>query len=201
MSLNSSRPIPSRMQLLKATAVAAAVAGLILVTAVLPAEHGIDPTGIGARLGLTRLAEVPEAEPASSEASIGTAPTVVPTPAPVAAETVARNSAPVAREIMSLTLAPGKGAEIKTRMKAGGAFVFQWRAVGGPVAVDMHGERVDAAKDEYTSYWIEPSQASASGSFTAPFEGSHGWYWHNRGDTPVTITVEASGFLGAFYRP
>jgi len=23
------------------------------------------------------------------------------------------------------------------------------------------------------------------GSFTAPFDGSHGWYWENESDTPV----------------
>ena len=32
---------------------ALAVAGIVLVTAVLPAEYGIDPTGIGGALGFT----------------------------------------------------------------------------------------------------------------------------------------------------
>src|SRR3546814_3887003 len=74
---------------------------------------------------------------------------------------------------MSLTLAPGKGAEIKAHMNQGDTFVFHWTA-DAAVAVDMHGERVDAAKDEYTSYWIEREQSEASGTFTAPFDGSHG---------------------------
>src|SRR3546814_17775149 len=90
---------------------------------------------------------------------------------------------------MSLTLAPGKGAEIKAHMNQGDTFVFHWTA-DAAVAVDMHGERVDAAKDEYTSYWIEREQSEASGTFTAPFDGSHGWYWLNRGDTHVTVQVE-----------
>src|SRR3546814_17067611 len=80
---------------------------------------------------------------------------------------------------MSLTLAPGKGAEIKAHMNQGDTFVFHWTA-DAAVAVDMHGERVDAAKDEYTSYWIEREQSEASGTFTAPFDGSHGGYWLNR---------------------
>ena len=45
----------STPQLLKATALALAVAGAILLTTVLPAEYGIDPTGIGKALGLTAL--------------------------------------------------------------------------------------------------------------------------------------------------
>src|SRR3546814_6550787 len=100
---------------------------------------------------------------------------------------------------MSLTLAPGKGAEIKAHMNQGDTFVFHWTA-DAAVAVDMHGERVDAAKDEYTSYWIEREQSEASGTFTAPFDGSHGWYWLNRGDTPVTVQVDISGFQQDLYR-
>ena len=53
--------VPSTRRLLKATAIAIAVAGVILVTTVLPAEYGIDPTGIGGRLGLDVLASTAEA--------------------------------------------------------------------------------------------------------------------------------------------
>jgi hypothetical protein len=35
-----------------------AVAGILLVTCVLPAEYGIDPTGVGRVLGLTQMGEV-----------------------------------------------------------------------------------------------------------------------------------------------
>src|SRR3546814_15019979 len=87
----------------------------------------------------------------------------------------------------------GKGAEIKAHMNQGDTFVFHWTA-DAAVAVDMHGERVDAAKDEYTSYWIERGQSEASGTFTAPFDGSHGWCWRNRGDPPVNVQVTGSGF-------
>jgi len=113
---------------------------------------------------------------------------------------VAKHDANYRSDSMSLTLAPGKGAEIKTHMKQGDTFVFHWTA-DAAVAVDMHGERVDAAKDEYTSYWIEREQSQASGTFTAPFDGSHGWYWLNRGDTPVTVQVDVSGFQQDLYRP
>ena len=41
---------PTTPQLVKATLAAAAIAGIILITTVLPAEHGIDPTGIGGAL-------------------------------------------------------------------------------------------------------------------------------------------------------
>jgi hypothetical protein len=37
---------------------AAAVAGVLLLTVVLPAEYGIDPTGAGRVLGLTQMGEI-----------------------------------------------------------------------------------------------------------------------------------------------
>jgi hypothetical protein len=49
---------PSPRKLLRSTLIALAVALLLLVTAVLPAEYGIDPTGVGRVLGLTRMGEI-----------------------------------------------------------------------------------------------------------------------------------------------
>lgn len=197
-----SQPLPSTGRLLKATAVATVVAAVLLFTTILPAEYGIDPTGIGTRLGLNVLASPAFAAektpaPTSVESSVATEP---PMAAPAGATAVIKRNATYRRDTMSLTLAPGKGAELKAHMKAGDVFVFHWNA-DGAVAVDMHGERVDAAKDEYTSYWIEREQDQASGAFTAPFDGSHGWYWKNRGSKPVTIQLDISGFQQDLYRP
>jgi hypothetical protein len=52
-------PVQSLKSLLIATALATLLAAVILVTAVLPAEYGIDPTGLGKNLGLTTLLVVP----------------------------------------------------------------------------------------------------------------------------------------------
>ena len=40
------------------------------------------------------------------------------------------------------------------------------------------------------------------GSYTAPFDGVHGWYWENLTDSPVTITLRTAGFYAdaALYR-
>ncbi|MDQ8160884.1 MAG: hypothetical protein P3B76_07525 [Gemmatimonadota bacterium] len=46
---------PSPRSLRRATFVALVVAVLLVVMAVLPAEYGIDPTGIGRRIGLTQM--------------------------------------------------------------------------------------------------------------------------------------------------
>jgi hypothetical protein len=103
-------------------------------------------------------------------------------------------------DTFSVTLPPGKGAEVKASMRAGDGMVFHWVA-SGDVAFDMHGDHAGATNGEYTSYWIERSQREASGTFTAAFDGNHGWYWLNRSSEPVTVQVEVTGFQGKLFRP
>jgi len=50
--------LPSSKQLLLSTLAAAVVAGVLLITVVLPAEYAIDPTGIGKSLGLAQMGEI-----------------------------------------------------------------------------------------------------------------------------------------------
>lgn len=194
--------VPSTRRLLKATAIAVAVAGVVLVTTVLPAEYGIDPTGFGGRLGFNVLAGTAEAGelPVTTSAAEAGLDAVGQPVKPIEASVVSKREGAYRNDTMSVTLPPGKGAEIKTAMKSGDGMVFHWSA-SGDVAVDMHGERTDAAEGEYTSYWIERSQRQASGTFNAPFDGSHGWYWLNRSSAPVTVQVQVTGFQEKLYRP
>ena len=50
--------LPTSAQLLRSTLIAAGVATALLVTVVLPAEYGIDPTGVGRVLGLAEMGEI-----------------------------------------------------------------------------------------------------------------------------------------------
>lgn len=50
--------LPSSAKLIKSTIVAAVAAALLLVATILPAEYGIDPTGVGQVLGLTKMGEI-----------------------------------------------------------------------------------------------------------------------------------------------
>jgi hypothetical protein len=180
---------PSLPQLAKATALALAVSGAILVGAVLPAEYGIDPIGIGKALGLTKL-NGGAAKPAE----------LVPAPAGSTA-TLSRTDHALRSDEMSVTLQPGEGAEIKAEVRKGQQFVFSWATDGAPVKSDMHGEPFNAKPNEFTTYWKVPQQSGAQGAFVAPFDGIHGWFWRNKGDKPVTVKVKVTGFHEKLYRP
>jgi hypothetical protein len=205
MTTHNTHPLPTLTQLIKATGMALVTAGAILVVAVLPAEHGVDPTGIGKALGLTTLSTNSGETPAAlvPVASAATLPSNTAALTPVAQTpvvTVAESEVPFRSDLMSLTLQPGEGAEIKASMRQGEQFVFAWATEGGKVNFDMHGERPNAG-DEFTSYWKARQHTSAQGIFVAPFDGTHGWYWRNRGDKPVTVKVKVSGFYEKLYRP
>ena len=60
--------LPSAGKLLRSTAFAFVAAVALLVTTVLPADYGVDPTGIGARLGLTDMGETKVRLQAEAEA-------------------------------------------------------------------------------------------------------------------------------------
>jgi hypothetical protein len=190
MTTYETATLPTLPQLGKATAAALAVAGLILVAAVLPAEYGIDPSGIGKALGLTQMngtaRQAAAVEPGASAAG---------------AATVIKTGQALRTDEMSVTLQPGEGAEVKAQMRKGEQFVFSWASDGGPVKSDMHGEPFNARPNEFTTYWKVPQQSSAQGTFAAPFDGIHGWFWRNKGDKPVTIKVRVSGFHEKLYRP
>lgn len=193
----SSIQVPAKT-LAKASLGAAAVAAVLLVTCVLPAEAGIDPTGIGGMLGIAGMATgagESGAETAPASPAAGAAPTIA-----LPSRTSIERASAMRSDTMTIELPPHSGKEVKAHMNAGDSFVFEWKA-SGPLKVDMHGEHPNAAEGEFTSYWKERELASAKGDFTAPFEGTHGWYWRNKGDTPVTVTVKTTGFYKDLFRP
>ena len=55
----STATTPSRRRLAQATLAAVGTATVLLVVAILPAEYGVDPTGVGRALGLSKISERP----------------------------------------------------------------------------------------------------------------------------------------------
>ncbi|WP_293677402.1 transmembrane anchor protein [uncultured Phenylobacterium sp.] len=184
--------LPSSARLLRSTAMAAGVAGVLLVTTVLPAEYAIDPTGIGRLLGLTQMGEVKVA--LAAEAELADAQPV-PQSAPATALATAQVAAPAAGATphppheVSLTLAPNQAAEIKVEMRKGATIRYLWSTDGPRVNFDTHG---DGAGIKYHGY-AKGSEVRSQGSLTAAFDGSHGWYWRNRSGQSATVTLRVDG--------
>ena len=176
--------LPSLRELNRATLLAVAAAGAILVTAVLPAEYGIDPLGTGRLLGLTAMGEMKQAQADGAAA-----------PAAAIGEGVSRTADGATQ--VRITLRPYGGREVKAWMKAGEAIDYSWSSDGAPVEFEFHGDPENAVGDEYTSY-EKGKAASGKGAFKAGFAGRHGWYWKNLTPYPVTITATAKGEFAKF---
>ena len=191
--------LPSKRQLNKATLIAAGVAAVLLITTVLPAEYGYDPTGTGRLLGLTPMGEMKKNEAAAgndaASAEVESADLILDETAPAPA---ASAGGAQAGEV-TLTLAPNEGTEVKATMKANGELRYEWSTGGPRVNFELHGEEIGAAASEYTSY-EKGTSAGESGTFRAPFDGTHGWFWRNRTGAPITITVKGSGAFEKFER-
>lgn len=180
--------LPSARQLNRASAIALGVAAVLLVTVVLPAEFGVDPTRIGRVLGLTEMGEMKRAE--ASEVTVSDAGDLTLDPEP--AVTYSLQTAE-----QSVTLAPGEDREVKAKMQVGAEIDYSWSTGGTPVRYELHGEPDGAVGDEYSSY-KKGTSAGEAGKFQAPMAGTQGWYWRNDSKQPVTVTVKATGTWAEF---
>lgn len=96
---------------------------------------------------------------------------------------------------MRINLAPNQGTEVKLAMNKGQKVDYSWQSEGGPVNHDTHGEPPGGGKAHRYSKAVQVP--SDSGSLVAVFDGEHGWFWRNRNDRAVTITLKVSGHYQA----
>lgn len=198
--------LPTSRQLLRSTVLALIAAIVLLVTVVMPAEYGIDPTGAGRLLGLTQMAEVKlqlaEEAAADAAAPVAAASPVTPAAVEIAPEPVVlapaiaesvESETTVQKHEMSFLLAPGQGAEIKVEMLKGTQVNYFWTANGGVVNYDTHGDPYNAPREFYHGYGKGRSTPEEQGVLEAAFDGNHGWFWRNRTSKPVTVTLRTEG--------
>ena len=195
--------LPSTRKLVRSTVIALLTAVGLLVTVVMPSEYAIDPTGVGRALGLTQMGELKiilaqealaDATPpqASAPAPAMQVAQVQPVAKPVAQPAPTPTSALKTNQ-MSVTLKPGEGTEIKLEVLKGKSVSYEWTAVGGPVNFDTHGEPYNGEKGYFHSYSKGKQVKSDKGEFTAIFDGTHGWFWRNRSNSDVTISLRTAG--------
>jgi len=200
--------LPTSRQLLRSTVIAVGVAAALLVTVVMPSEYAIDPTGAGRVLGLTQMGElkITLAEEAAADAAVqpATAPVVqapVPAqPAPqqqfataVVAEPAIEPQPALKSDEVTVTLKPGEASEIKLEMLDRATVSYEWTTNGVPVNHDTHGEPYNGPNGYFHSYSKGKQVKGDKGEFTAIFDGTHGWFWRNRSNSDVTITLKTKG--------
>jgi hypothetical protein len=197
---NANKPsleeLPSSAQLLRSTIIAAISAVVILVTVVLPAEYGIDPTGAGRILGLTEMGEIKRelAEEAEQDRALhgGADESSSLLDAIFGLFVPTAHAQEAWRDEITFTLVPGASAEIKLVMEPGMTAEYAWVATGGRINFDLHAHGAGQSID----YDRGRGVTSGEGEIRAPFAGEHGWFWRNRDKADVTVTLQLRGDYG-----
>jgi hypothetical protein len=187
-------PAPPLARLAKTTVIAVAVAAILIVTFVLPAEYAIDPLGTGRLLGLTAIASPPE-QVVDNEALANPESALL---TPIPRGPVGEYPRPFKLDVYEVVLAPKQTIEYKYHLEKGATMFYTWTATS-PVIYDFHGERSGLVSEGGPSSesYDKQTRGRSSGSFTAPFVGIHGWYWENVGSAPVTVRLTSAGFYNS----
>lgn len=215
-NIPTDRDLPSTPKLIKSTLLAIVGAAFLLVAVVMPAEYGIDPTGLGKVTGLQTMGEIKMSLAKEAEAEQLAAERAVNQEMPVAvvdedapseqllAENMAvapatqTDAAPevgltagIRKDTMTVELAPDEGSEIKVDLKKGEVVRYSWSSNAGKANFDIHADS-KPLKIKYHGYG-KGSAVTDEGTIEAAFDGSHGWFWRNRSGAPLTVTLETEG--------
>ncbi|MHB0953950.1 MAG: transmembrane anchor protein [Allorhizobium sp.] len=196
--------LPTSKQLARSTFLAALAASVILVTIVLPSEYAVDPTGTGKMLGLTEMGQIKtqlakEAETDRLKVEGATQPTEIKPVNQQGSSLLNRifrefgvgsaMAQTIRTDEISVTIRPGEGAEVKLVMLKGNTANYTWTSNGANVNFDVHGD----GGGEKISYEKGRGVTEGQGVLEAAFDGNHGWFWRNRTDADVTVTLKTEG--------
>ncbi|KAA8478252.1 hypothetical protein BDE36_2479 [Arcticibacter tournemirensis] len=191
-------------KIIKSLVFALVIASVLLITAVLPAEYGIDPIGTGKAFGFSKL-YVPEEGTGDSEMIVREARSVIKLEKAGSGPEVKRPAEadlpPPAQQYtkredsVQVTVPAGEGVEYKIKMLKHGQMKYEWLTTSGELYFDFHGEpkEVKPSKNTYFDSYTIAYSDNMVGTFLSPFEGKHGWYFRNNGDKDIVVTIRMKG--------
>ncbi|MEO1639720.1 MAG: transmembrane anchor protein [Pseudomonadota bacterium] len=191
--------LPTKAQLRRSSIIAGIGAVFIGVAVYMPAELGQDPTGVGSLLGLTEMGEIKQQLKAEAEADAelhgGDQSSSLMNDI-LGLFVSAAHAQEAWQDTITFTLEPGAYTEMKATMEEGATLFYAWTSEGGRINFDLHAH----AGGQDVTYEKGRGQTEGAGSFETPFAGDHGWFWRNRDDEVVTVTLQLRGDYSAIVR-
>lgn len=191
MSANEqpTRPM-AKGPLIAATLGALAVATLIVLGAILPAEFNTDPLGLGKVTGLSRLWAPDEKKVDVKGGAVSLAH---------------EYDIPFRTDVVEIPLggfldgADKSELEYKVRMKKDATLIYGWEVVGAAdprdFHFDQHGHTTPAAGQPMTvATYRQAFGLEQQGALTAPFDGIQGWQFSNSSENRVVVRLRLAGF-------
>jgi hypothetical protein len=183
----SNNELPSTKKLLKSTIIAIGVAAVILITTVLPAEYGLDPSGVGNMLGLLKMGEIKVS--LSEKANTDMTQSVTNSHSNIdlkPSNYISQNGE------ITISFKPNEGRELKVSMLDGEEMNYSWYTDGGEIYFAAH---TDSGEPHDYS---EGTKSSDNGVLKAFGDGRHGWWYKNRTSEVVTLTLKVDGKYSDF---
>lgn len=204
------------MTLFRKLIIAVIGSSALLLIAILPAEYGIDPTGMGEKLGLLAMSKQAVSK---KEHSKKEKPTQISTydgktsfnigEYDAKAERINESvqglihleNTPFDSQVIEINIEDIGEVEYKFIMPADTTFVYAWEVLnprGDGVYYDFHGH--PASKDatrfpnNFEMAYAKGEGTAQNGSFTSPFAGYHGFYFMNIEEGPITVRLTISGY-------
>jgi hypothetical protein len=183
------RPM-AKGRLLLLTLLTFVAAFVIVFGAIVPAEFGRDPTGLGKLGGLSRLWAPPEK---TIDPNAGSAARAHEYPTGYRTDVI---------EIPLTSFLGGHAGselEYKVRLKKDATFIYEWTVTGADRAddfhYDFHGHTTPAPGEAMTvATYRQAFGLHQQGALNAPFEGIHGWQFSNSSEKPVVVRIKLAGF-------
>lgn len=189
MTAPTDPPPVGRRALLTTLAAASAIAAIVFVGVVLPAEFDRDPTGLGKLTGLTALAKAKAAPPPVSADATALPARFYPTAFRADEIDIPLNTADAGKG--------GEELEYKVRMAKGATLVYALTVTGldnpEEFYFDFHGERPGPSGPEVVEY-LQATGLRSNGALVAPMDGIHGFFLQNSAAKPAVAHLRLSGF-------
>lgn len=96
------------------------------------------------------------------------------------------------KDSISVTIPARGDKEYKLLLAKGAIIDYSWQTDGEKLFFDFHGEPTGDTSGFFQSF-EKDTDSQSMGSLTAPFDGTHGWYWENSKRFPVIITLKVKG--------
>ncbi|MFS4454923.1 hypothetical protein [Maribacter sp. 2304DJ31-5] len=199
------QPLMGKKQLIKSVIIAFIIGAIVLVTAIFPAEYGMDPLGTGELFGFSKLYQGegkanPIGEATGDNSALNFQKIKMeylgsPPDRKAPEQTIDKsliNKLSKRTDSIQIKLPAEEGLEYKIKMLRYGKTKYEWTANKGIVYIDFHGELIEGGNGFFESY-TQAYSNNLAGTFTAPFEGKHGWYFKNTTKEDIVITLRLNG--------
>jgi hypothetical protein len=101
---------------------------------------------------------------------------------------------------ITISIPARSSSEYKINIAKEASIEYSWETDKGKLFFDFHGEPKGDMTGYFKSYKKDTSE-KYQGPLTAPFEGTHGWYWKNSNTHNVVVTLKLKGSYSLIDKP